>query len=67
MDKEGADPDRVKTELMSHSVLVEEFGGETQCVLVSAKTGEGIQELLEQISIQVLIRSTLKYSFVFNL
>ncbi|KAJ1408991.1 P-loop containing nucleoside triphosphate hydrolase protein [Ochromonadaceae sp. CCMP2298] len=52
MDKEGADPSRVKTELMSYDVLLEEFGGECQCVEISAKTGSGIDELLEKILLQ---------------
>ena len=49
MDKEGADADRVKQELTEHNLVCEEWGGNTICVPVSAKTGEGIDELLENI------------------
>ena len=52
MDKESADPDRVKTELSQLEVISEEWGGEHQFVNVSAKTGLGIDELLEAISLQ---------------
>ncbi|ABG40216.1 bacterial translation initiation factor 2 (bIF-2) [Paraglaciecola sp. T6c] len=52
MDKESADPDRVKTELSQLEVISEEWGGEHQFVNVSAKTGEGIDALLEAISLQ---------------
>ncbi len=49
MDKETANPDRVKQELTEHGLVIEEWGGDVICVPVSAKTGEGIQELLENI------------------
>jgi len=52
MDKENSDPDRVKNELSSHDVIPEEWGGEHQFVHVSAKTGEGIHELLDAIVLQ---------------
>jgi len=52
MDKEAADPDRVKTELSGHEVIPEDWGGDTQFVPVSAHTGEGIEELLEAILLQ---------------
>ena len=52
MDKESADPDRVKTELSQLEVISEEWGGEHQFVSVSAKTGLGIDALLEAISLQ---------------
>ena len=51
MDKEGADPDRVKNELAQLDVIPEDWGGETQFVHVSAKTGEGIPDLLEAINL----------------
>ncbi|MGQ8365743.1 translation initiation factor IF-2 [Glaciecola sp. 1036] len=51
MDKETADPERVKTELSQLEVIPEEWGGEHQFVNVSAKTGLGIDELLEAISL----------------
>lgn len=49
MDKEGADPDRVKQQLTEQSLVVEEWGGDVIAVPVSAKTGMGIDELLENI------------------
>lgn len=52
MDKPGANPDIVKKDLADHGVLVEDWGGDTICVPVSAKTGEGIKELLEMILLQ---------------
>jgi len=52
MDKEGADPDRVKNELSQHDVLSEEWGGDVQFCHVSAKTGLGIDELLDAILLQ---------------
>jgi translation initiation factor IF-2 len=52
IDKEAADLDRVKTELSQVEVISEEWGGEHQFVNVSAKTGQGVDELLEAISLQ---------------
>ena len=52
MDKEGADPERVKSELSQHDVLSEEWGGDVQFCHVSAKTGLGIDELLDSILLQ---------------
>lgn len=52
MDKESADPDRVKTELSQMEVISEEWGGDHQFVHVSAKTGMGVDELLEAINLQ---------------
>ncbi len=49
IDKEGADPDRVKTELSQEGVIAEDWGGDTMFVNVSAHTGEGIDSLLESI------------------
>ncbi len=49
MDKEGADPDRVREELTKYGLVCEEWGGDVICVPVSAKTGEGIDDLLENI------------------
>ena len=51
IDKEEADPDRVKNELSQHDVIPEDWGGDTPFMHVSAKTGEGVSELLENISI----------------
>ena len=49
MDKPGADPDRVKNELMAHDVIAEDYGGDVMTVEVSAKTGKGIDDLLDAI------------------
>ncbi|MGL4798516.1 MAG: translation initiation factor IF-2 [Cellulosilyticaceae bacterium] len=49
MDKPGANPDRVKQELADQGLLVEDWGGDTICVPVSAKMREGIDNLLEMI------------------
>ncbi|MDD2413757.1 MAG: translation initiation factor IF-2 [Eubacteriaceae bacterium] len=49
IDKEGANPDRVKQELTEHNVIVEEWGGDVIAVPVSAKKGTNIDELLENI------------------
>ncbi len=55
IDKEEADPDRVKNELSKHEVIPEDWGGEDIFVHVSAVTGEGVDELLENISLQAEI------------
>ena len=52
IDKPEANPDRVKQELVSESVLPEEYGGDVQFVQVSAKTGLGIDKLLDAILLQ---------------
>jgi translation initiation factor IF-2 len=52
IDKPEANPDRVKQELVAESVLPEEYGGDVQFVRVSAKTGEGIDALLDAILLQ---------------
>ena len=52
IDKSDADPMRVKNELLSEQVVAEDFGGDTQMVEISAKTGLGIDDLLDAISIQ---------------
>ena len=52
MDKEGADPEHIKQELTKYDVVCEDWGGETIVVPVSAKTGEGVEELLEMILLQ---------------
>ncbi|MBA6354109.1 translation initiation factor IF-2, partial [Colwellia sp. BRX9-1] len=52
MDKEGVDIERVKSELSQHGVLSEEWGGEVQFCHVSAKTGLGIDDLLDSILLQ---------------
>ncbi len=52
IDKPGASPERVKNELVVEDVIPEEFGGSSPFVSVSAKTGQGIDELLEQVLLQ---------------
>ena len=49
IDRDDANPDRVKQQLAQHGVVVEDFGGDVVCVPVSAKTGDGIDHLLEMI------------------
>jgi translation initiation factor IF-2 len=52
IDKEDSEPDRVKTELGNYEVIPEEWGGENIFVNVSAKTGQGVDELLDAILLQ---------------
>jgi translation initiation factor IF-2 len=52
IDKPDANPDRVKTELVAEEVVPEEYGGESPFIGVSAKTGQGIDDLLEQVLLQ---------------
>jgi len=52
IDKHEANPEKVKQELLSHGVVPEEYGGDSPIVLVSAKTGKGVDELLEQLLLQ---------------
>ena len=52
IDRENADPERVKNELSQHEVIPEEWGGEQQFVNVSAHTGEGIDALLDSLLLQ---------------
>ena len=52
MDKEGADPEKVTTELAAKDVIPEDWGGDTQFIKVSAQTGEGVDELLEAVLLQ---------------
>ena len=49
IDKEGADPDRVKNELSQEGVIAEDWGGDTIFVNVSAHTGQGVDDLLESV------------------
>ncbi|MFC1550816.1 translation initiation factor IF-2, partial [Candidatus Neomarinimicrobiota bacterium] len=49
MDKPGIDLDKVKRELSDHKVLVEDWGGKVQCIPTSAKTGDGVPDLLNAI------------------
>ncbi len=52
MDKPDADPARVERSLMEHGLISEKLGGETMFVPVSAKTGQGLEELLEMVLLQ---------------
>ena len=52
IDKHGADPERVRSELSQKEVISEEWGGDTQFVHVSALTGQGIDQLLDAILLQ---------------
>ena len=49
MDKEGANPDKIKEELTKYDLVCEDWGGDVICVPVSAKTGMGIDDLLENV------------------
>jgi len=55
IDKHSANPQKVRTDLLQHEVVVEEMGGEVQTVEVSAKTGLGLDKLLEAIALQAEI------------
>jgi len=52
IDKPEANPDRVKQDLIQHEVVSEDFGGDVQFVPVSAKTGQGVDQLLDAILLQ---------------
>jgi translation initiation factor IF-2 len=55
IDKPDANPDKVRTDLLQHEVIVEKMSGEVQDVEVSALTGKGLPELLEAIALQAEI------------
>lgn len=52
MDKHGIDPDRVKTELSQNGLIAEDWGGDTMFVPISAKTGMGVDALLDSVLVQ---------------
>lgn len=52
IDKPNANPDKVKEELANINILVEDWGGKYQCQLISAKTGQGINDLLEKVLLE---------------
>jgi len=52
IDKPEANPDRVKQQLVTHGVVPEDFGGDSPCIPVSARTGEGVDALLEHVLLQ---------------
>ena len=51
MDKPTANPDRVMQQLTEHEIIPEEWGGDTPCIPISAKTGMGIDDLLEMVTL----------------
>ena len=55
VDKPGANPDKIKEELANINILVEDWGGKYQCELVSAKSGQGVPELLEKVLLEAEI------------
>ena len=64
MDKEGADPDRVKNELAAMEVIPDDWGGDTQFIPVSAHTGDGVDRLLEAILLQAELMELTAYTDV---
>ena len=64
MDKEGADPDRVKNELAAMEVIPDDWGGDTQFIPVSAHTGDGVDKLLEAILLQAELMELTAYTDV---
>jgi translation initiation factor IF-2 len=54
-DLPGADPNRVRTELLSYEVVPEQMGGDVQCLEVSAITGDGLDTLMEALTLQAEI------------
>lgn len=56
IDKPEANPPRVMQQLAEHGVLVEQYGGQVQCALVSAKTGQGVEDLLEKVLLEAELR-----------
>ncbi len=55
IDKPGANPDQIRTQLANHGVLVEQWGGKYQSVEISAKTGQNVDQLLEMILLEAEI------------
>ena len=55
MDKPEANPTKTKNDLLEHELIVEELGGDIQCIELSAQTKEGIEDLLEAINLQAEI------------
>ncbi|TGG94120.1 translation initiation factor IF-2 [Natronospirillum operosum] len=62
MDKEGADPERVISELAAKNVVPEEWGGDTQFIRVSAHTGEGIDALIDAVLLQAEVLELKAYA-----
>ncbi len=55
IDLEGSDPERVKNELAAREVIPDDWGGDTQFIQVSATTGQGVEDLLEAVTLQAEI------------
>jgi translation initiation factor IF-2 len=55
IDKEGVDAQKVLYDLMNYGLVPEEFGGDVQVAMISARTGEGIEDLLDKIAVQAEI------------
>lgn len=55
VDKPNANPDKIREELANINVLVEDWGGKYQCQEISAKSGQGVEELLEKVSLEAEI------------
>ncbi|MCL4157179.1 UNVERIFIED_CONTAM: hypothetical protein GTU68_044396, partial [Idotea baltica] len=55
VDKPNANPDKIREELSGINILVEEWGGKYQCQEISAKTGQGIDDLLEKVLLEAEI------------
>lgn len=55
VDKEGVDPQKVLFDLMNYGLMPEEFGGDVQVAMISARTGEGVEDLLDKIAVQAEI------------
>jgi len=62
MDKEGADPERVTSELAAREVVPEEWGGDTQFVKVSAHSGDGIDQLIDAVLLQAEVLELKAYA-----
>ncbi|HNS72992.1 MAG TPA: translation initiation factor IF-2, partial [bacterium] len=52
IDKPGANPDTIRMQLSKHDVLVEQWGGKNQCVEISAKTGQNVELLLDNVLLE---------------
>ena len=66
VDKEGANPKGILTDLTKYDILAEEFGGDVQSSLISAKKGTGIDDLLDKILIQVRVHNLNIFCFHFE-
>ena len=65
MDKPEANPERVKQQLTEYGLVSEEWGGDTICCPISAKTGMGVDNLLEMVVLTAEMRDVLNYGFYY--